>query len=274
MPTISEKFDSLQRTEDERIEKIYLIEDAADDAAALAIVQATAPSIFREHLRGHIDLEPLGNDMWLASVPYAPPECAEPKPPQTGDAITSFNTTGGTEHITLSEETRDSVPHEGTPNFHKLINVTRDGPQGVDIRIPIFTWSETHYLADSSITEEYIGRLFRLTAHTNKQKFRHCEPGEALFLGAAGSLRASQDDWEIRFEFAASPNKKNMEIPTNLEGNFLVVAEKGGWDYLWCRYRKIEEMCGTKKFLIDMPEFAYVERVYDEGRFGDLGIGT
>ena len=45
---------------------------------------------------------------------------------------------------------------------------------------------------------------------------------------------------------------------------------KKGWEYLWVRYSPtvVNKMMGQK------PVAVYVEKVYDEGNFADLGIGA
>jgi hypothetical protein len=50
------------------------------------------------------------------------------------------------------------------------------------------------------------------------------------------------------------------------------VASKKGWEYLWVRYAD-EEDAGSST-LVKKPVAAYVERVYEEGNFAALGIGT
>jgi hypothetical protein len=45
---------------------------------------------------------------------------------------------------------------------------------------------------------------------------------------------------------------------------------KRGWDYLWVRYADAED----QNVLVKQPIAAYVERVYQDGNFVLLGIGT
>ncbi len=48
-----------------------------------------------------------------------------------------------------------------------------------------------------------------LTACVNSDGFKGSRPGEVLFLGASGTQRG-QEDWEITFTFAASPNATGL----------------------------------------------------------------
>ncbi len=84
-----------------------------------------------------------------------------------------------------------------------------------------------------------------------------------LFQGASGSQRG-QEDWEITFSFAASPNA------TGLTMGDITDIDKKGWEYLWVRYQDAED----EDVLVKQPAAAYVEQVYPYGDFSLLGIGT
>jgi hypothetical protein len=47
---------------------------------------------------------------------------------------------------------------------------------------------------------------------------------------------------------------------------------KKGWEYLWVRYADSED--ANAKMLVKKPVAVYIERVYEEGDFAALGIGT
>jgi hypothetical protein len=135
--------------------------------------------------------------------------------------------------------------------------------EGVDITVPVYHFSETHYLDDAVVTEPYKGTLFSLTGKVNSGAFRGFAAGECLFLGAAGTKRG-QGDWEITFRFAASPNVTGLTI-----GDITGIAKKG-WEYLWVRYADAED--AAAKALVKKPVAVYIEKVYEEGDFSLLGI--
>ena len=143
--------------------------------------------------------------------------------------------------------------------------MSEDSVEGVDITVPVYTFSETHYLSPGAINTAYKGTLFALTGRVNDAPFKGLAAGECLFLGAAGTQRGD-DPWEISFAFAGSPNVSGLSIGS------IVGIEKKGWEYLWVRYQAAED--ATAKMLIRKPVAAYVERVYRDGSFGSLGIGT
>jgi len=209
--------------------------------------------------------------MWLGVVRYAPSSFT---PPQVGESSFAFETRGGTQHITQSLATVASYADPGihaAPNFGGAIGVTEDEDQGVDITVPVYTFSETHHFATSFVTTAYKGTLFSLTGRVHDAPFKGLAAGECLFLGAAGTQRGGAggsggDPWEISYAFAGSPNVTGLSI-----GSITGIV-KNGWDYLWASYRQAEDV--TAKMLIRKPVAAYVERVYQEGGFAALGIGT
>ncbi|MEO0513610.1 MAG: hypothetical protein AAF108_12090 [Planctomycetota bacterium] len=116
------------------------------------------------------------------------------------------------------------------------------------------------------MTNSYKGALFSLTGKVNSGGFRGFAAGEVLFLGATGARRGTgpDDDWEITFRFAASPNVTGLSV-----GSINGIAKKG-WEYLWVRYADQEDTSANT--IVKRPVAAYVERVYDQGNFGGLGI--
>ena len=158
------------------------------------------------------------------------------------------------------------------PDFKGAIGVTTDGVEGVDITVPVFSFAVTRYMAPASVTTAYVGNLYQLTGKVNSGNFTvtldngvtlSFNAGECLFLGASGSKRGDED-WEITFRFAGSPNKTNLTI-----GDITVPA-KAGWEYLWVRYSDQED--GDAKALVKRPIAAYVEKVYDAGNLSLLGL--
>lgn len=83
--------------------------------------------------------------------------------------------------------------------------------------------------------------------------------------GASGSKRG-EDDWEITFRFAASPNKTGLTVGD------IVGINKKGWEYMWVRYADAED--AAAKAIVKKPVAVSVEKVYEEGDFSTLGIGT
>ena len=94
------------------------------------------------------------------------------------------------------------------------------------------------------------------------------DAGEVLFLGASGTKRSRKATapWEITYRFAVSPNKAGFRVGD------IQVNRKRGWDYLWVRYA--DKVAEGGRNVVKKPVAAYVEQVYPEGDFGNLGLGN
>ena len=261
--TIVEKFDSREATvgvDSPNIDLLYVVQGTDNDAVVKATVESTIPAIYDGLVFQDYHITPLGAGVWEVSVRYGKKE-----PKDTGQSQFSFDTGGGTTHITQSLQTvaRYAPPGKVAPDFRGAIGVTHDSVEGTDITIPVYNFTETHYVDASLVTGAYKATLFALTGKTNNAAFKGFARGEVLFLGASGSLR-SQEDWEITFRFAASPNVTGLVIGD------IAGIDKKGWEYLWVRYADAED----QNVLVKKPIAVYVERVYEEGDFSLLGIGT
>ena len=261
--TVTEKFGSRETNEGESpsIDLLYTIKGSDDDIEVKANLLAASPVLYDGLVRQTAHIDQIGPLLWDGSVRYG-----ERKRPETGDSSFSFDTGGGTQHITQSLETLGSYapPGKTPPDFQGAIGATGESVEGVDVTVPVYNFSETHYVAAESVTGAYKATLFALTGRVNVAPFRGFAAGEVLFLGASGSKRG-EEDWEITFRFAASPNATGITV-----GEITGISKRG-WDYLWVRYQDAED--STAKALVKRPVAAYVERVYYDGDFSGLGIG-
>jgi len=262
-----EKFESRQVTtgRNPSVELRYTIRGTNDDIEARDALLANSPVMYDPWGNGllflprdTVTVQPVGDLLWEGIVRYGPV-------PQTEESVFSFDTGGGTQHITHSLVTvaRYAAPGKTAPDFKGAIGVTADSVEGVDITVPVYQFAETHYLPDSVVTPEYKATLFWLTGKVNNSAFKGFAVGECLFLGAAGSKRGC-GDWEITFRFAASPNVTNLTI-----GDITGITKKG-WEYLWVRYEDVEDT--VAKALVKRPVAVYIEQVYPYGDLNLLGI--
>ena len=262
--TVEEKFESRTSTTgpNASVELVYTARGSNDDLEVKTEIESVSPTTYDGLPRQSVSIEPVGELHWEATVRYS---LSSSSPPPTGGSTFSFDTGGGTRHITQSLATVGSYAPAGQtpPDFKGAIGVTNDSVEGVDVAVPVYNFAETHYLPDSQVTDQYKGVLFSLTGKVNDGVFRGFAAGECLFLGASGSKR-SDSDWEISFRFAASPNAMNLTV-----GDITGIAKKG-WEYLWVRYA--DAVDDTAKALVKKPVAAYVEQVYDSGNFAALGI--
>ena len=181
------------------------------------------------------------------------------------DSVFSFDTGGGTRHLTQSLETVLKTPSDA-PDYGGAIGYDGENVNGIDVTIPVMNFSETHFLRASKVSTSYKKMISELTGKVNSANFKGYVPGEVLFLGASGSRRgeARSDYWEITFKFAVSPNKSSIPVGS------LSMSDKKGWDYLWVRYA---DDVGSNNSVVKKPVAAYVEKVYERADFAALGIG-
>ena len=256
--TIDERFNSREATEgpSPSTELLYLVQGTEDDLQVKALVAATAPTTYNGLVRDSFSVAPLGGGVWECTVRYVLLE---------SESQFTFDTGGGTQHITQSLQTIGGYAPAGltAPNFQGALGVTTDSVEGTDITVPVYSFTETHYISSALVTPAYKAALFFLTGKVNGATFKGFAAGEVLFLGASGSQRGS-DDWEITYRFAASPNVTGLAV-----GPITGIVKKG-WEYLWVRYADAED----QHVLVKRPIAAYVEQVYELGDFSALGIGT
>lgn len=235
-------------------------DDEREAHAALADPKTGAPLIYDIFGNGifylprqSITLVEDGPNNWKGTVHYSSIV------PISGEIV--FDTTGGSEHVDLSLETVDATG--GAPNNHRLIGNDGDNVKGVTIVVPRLRYAERWILHQAALNQA-IAAFYRLTGTVNASAFRNFDAGECLFMGASGNSRGD-GTFELIYQFDASPNRRIA-----VEG--LGSVEKGGFEYFWLRSRLEED--DSAKTMVRVAEGGYVERVYEDGDFSQLGIGT
>lgn len=246
-------------------EIMWVVKGTDSDTTARSTVASSTPSTHDGKPIDHIKVEQEADEIWYCTAVYQIPSGAT-----VAESSFSFDTGGGSQHITQSKSTADSAGGglytAAAPDFGGAIGVNGTGVnstvEGCDIVVPVYNFSETHIFDDSVVDTAYKSALFQLTGTVNDDTFRECAAGECLFLGASGSKRGT-GDWEITFRFAASPNKTGI----NIEG---MTVDKKGWEYLWVYYE--DQLDATANIMVKRPIGVYVEVVYDEGDFDGLEL--
>ncbi len=236
----------------------YVALQCADENEVRTLAYSTSPAAYSGLIRRSVEIsERLANDTWKVVVRYDAPQPYEDTTPQP---VFSFDSTGGTQHITQSIQTINRYGPSASTLLGGAIGYDGENVAGVDITIPVWNWQETHYLTDAQLnTPAY----YALTGMVNSDVFEGYQPGEVLFLGASGQKRGDSR-WEVNFKFAASPNQTGISVGT------ITGISKWGWDYLWVQYG--EDVDNTAKIRIKKPIAVYVEQVYDVAPFSILGI--
>ena len=252
------------------VEIPYIVFEAADEGAALSAARskATVESFEDMELDGVEVTERVNKDTWkVKAIWKSEGEEEEDDDDEEETSSFAFDTGGGTMHRNQSLKTVSKVPNDA-PDFNGAIEVDNEGNvNGVDVTMPVLNFTETHTMNGSRVTTSYKKSVAALTGTVNRSGFRGFSAGEVLFLGASGTKRSKKPNapWEITFRFAVSPNQSGLQVGK------LKVSQKKGWDYLWVRYA--DKVADNKKNVIKEPVAAYVEQVYPDGDFGNLGLG-
>ncbi len=277
--TVTERIDSRPSSTGDNgsITLNYILDGTDDNVEALSVLSACSAATYAGLNRQSIEIEPDvvdtsdGSGRWNAAIKYGP------KPQPQNEPTIQFDTGGGTQHVTQAVK---HVNHVGcmvdgvwggpAPDFKGAVGVTSDNVEGVDITVPVYAWTETHYLPDADV-QAHKSAYYNLTGKTNSASWRGFAEGEVLLMGVSGSKKG-EDDWEITFKFAASPSVADVcgDWPADVKPP--VAVPKKGWEYMWVRYQDGVDNAG--KALIKQPRGVYIEQVYRSGDMTTLGIGN
>jgi len=92
----------------------------------------------------------------------------------------------------------------------------------VDITVPVYSFSETHYNSLAFVTESYKQTLFGLTGKVNNAAFKGFAAGEVLFLGASGSKRGDEDHG-----YADIADGDTAKLASGTSGAYILWKEAG-----------------------------------------------
>ena len=245
----------------------YILTGTNSETTARFLAAGYSAAMYAALYRTNITLKEIGPLMWDVAVSYGPKQKKEPEP---GDFSWSFDTGGGSKHVTHAlAHIQSYVPAGDTAADHKgAIGVNENGDvEGVDVVDASFKWKENHKLLLADNGWEFSETLEDLTGTVNDATFRGKAAGTVLFEGGSGGQ--SQKDpliLDVTFSFAYSRSATGLTI-----GDITGVA-KTGWHYLWTEYATTDG--GAAKRPAKKAKQVNVERVYEEGDFSLLGIGT
>lgn len=237
-----------------------------DEVEVRSLIEAELPAYYRHWPFQSYTLDYKGGDVWHVESQYGHG--------QAGEQEITFNTTGGTQHVSQSLSTTAYQPPGGgaaPPSFKNAIGVNGESVEGVDKTVPVFSFSVTAQVPYAALLgTALIGNLHDLTGAVNQAAFRGFERGEVLFLGAQCTFRTplvpvSDPNLTVpvTYQFSSSKNQTGLTI-----GDIENVSKKG-WEYLWIRYKDSTDA----NTLVKIPAFVYVEQVYRYGDFTKLGLG-
>lgn len=268
----TEEFDSRPQSVglNPRAELRYIVTGTNDEAAAIAAVNA-ASTPYGLLWPNQIDLEQMdayhgGFKMFRASVAYGPVPGGLGV--GEGEELPTFTCdySGESAKILQGLAVVNTYPAPGEPavNFLGAINVTSDGVEGVEIEVPVFSFSLTISIPTALFTPSYQASVARITKSINGSTWRSFAPKEVRFDGMSVSGTFGERT-SMTYRFSVSPNATGLEI-----GNITGIT-KAGWDYLWCYYWDDEDP--ASKMLIKKPLQVNVNQVYPLANFLALGLG-
>ena len=125
-----------------------------------------SPILYDGLIRQTLHVEQIGPTLWDGSVRYGPR-----KRPETGESSFSFDTGGGTQHVTQSLQTLGAYapPDMTAPDYQGAIGVAGENVEGVDVTVPVYNFAETHYIAVENVTQAYKAALFALTGRIKRR---------------------------------------------------------------------------------------------------------
>lgn len=233
----------------------YYCHGTSDQAEAYALAMLYTPPAIANPLgtlyRQDIQMDAQASNYYTFSIPYGPRQTFE-----AGSYSLSFDTTGGTVHITNSKETRDSYGAGGNPfvpDYKGAIGVDGDNVNGTEIVIPALKITVNFRHPAAVITLAKMKQLATITGTVNSGPFLTFAAGEVLFLGAQGE-EGTETETSVSYQFACSQNATGLTF-----GDVASVAKRG-WDALWIKYKDDVDT----GYSVKRPEFVYVERVYEE----------
>jgi len=240
----------------------WCCEGEHDENIVAHLVRAGTPAVMTHPdgavLRQNIQLREEGHQLYTAVVTYGGMQMvgATGSAGPLGTYSLSFDTTGGSVHVSHSKETIAKYPSATAPDHKQLIGVHGDQVDGADQVIPAMKLT-VHFKHPAGIMTlpriKYIGEI---TGMVSSVDFLTFAAGEVLFLGATGS-EGNEIPAEVQYQFAMSVNAADLSI-----GAITGIAKKG-WEYVWISYKNETSAVGGVTSPVKQPQFAYVERLYE-----------
>lgn len=266
--TFDERPNSYRTTTNPKSDTVgYCLTGAATMAIARAYSAGVTPMIRAGMWRQNIDARENGFQTWDIDVTWGP---YSKKEAEAGDYKWSFDTTGGTKHITQGiAHIADYVLSGKTAADHKgAIGVNENGEvEGIDVPDKSFKWTESRQLLLGSHAWDYAQIVDSITGMVNNASFRGLDAHTVLFEGAQGGF-SIKDPLMLDLTFHFS---RQHSVASTTIGDITGVY-KLGWYYLWVEYQSVNG--GAANRLAKKPCQVNVDQVFYEGDFSQLGIGT
>lgn len=262
--------------EDSTAKVTYFVTDVADENAALNDLINNAPATLGNMTIGQYEIASrVGEDKWVGVVNYTLKDSPEFKAKELDGSAGAanaqvFNFNTGQQTVNLKQAVAPVARYgpaglNDAKDYKGAINVTQNGVQGVDIVVPTYDFSLTHYLDQSIVDDNYKANIKDAAGKVNNATYLGHGQRELLFMGASGSVKGA-DEYEVTYRWMYSPTKTNITIDN------ITVAEKKGWDYLWVDYKEDDDPVLNAR--VQVPVGAYVDQVYEETDMSKIGTNN
>ena len=150
------------------------------------------------------------------------------------------------------------------PDYQGAINVQDGRIEGVDVGFPVYSFSITKIHDAAQLTQAWRTMVYGLVGKKNSAAIgTEFAAGELLFVGARGRSRA-ENEVQVTYSFQASPNVGGLTVGS------ITGINKKGWDFIWFVYGEVDDTAAGR--VVKRPQFAYVEKVIEDGNLSLLGI--
>lgn len=282
----------------------FLAFPSNDENEVYTAALAATSDYFDNLIRSDVTADPRGGGVWLVEVEYSATAegggalpvgslpvgevvgqtPTDPSGPASGPAATAnldpqtlgyevaFDFVGQTRHITQSRETvyrrtaaddpEDLVSVGSARSYDGAIGVTKDSVAGCDVFAPHIEMTVTIHRSFFTLTN--LRTLASLIGTTNNGTWWGFSEGDVLYLGGHGQS-SERGKWVLSHKFGISFTEENVPV-----GGAIFLPRVRGWEYVWVTY----ETLSVGGRLVQVPDAAYVEKVYKPGNFSSIEIGT
>lgn len=137
-----------------------------------------------------------------------------------------------------------------------LINVTKEGADGVDVEFPVLSFSLQRSFPKGTFNLGFLVAATPFAGLPNSSNWRGFSPQTVKLSGVDGTNDDEEFD-NITFSFQASPTFTNIVIPSPLGD--ITIPEKKGWQYL--HVQSVERHDPSTGFTSWVPHTAHVDEV-------------
>ena len=278
--SVAELFDSREMTNDngkKELIRIYEVKGTSDPKAAEAYGPAMGSSYGSELFvrKKHAKRRKTSTDSCLLTVTYRttdPDGGGGNEDDNPYEQTWDLDMTAGTVKITHVRKTTDQRDYPTADDQGTVIGWNGQEIEGVDIYAFQGTYNIYNWRYQSAITSTYLNTLYSLHTKTNNAAWMMFARGEVLYLGPrVPRVGVGSEKVEITHQFVIAPNQSDVEIA--LADGTTETFDMKGHNYLWFKEQSKIDTEDSNKYK-NLVKSAHVAKVYEEGNFANLGLGS